>query len=350
MAAVSSKLSRPSGGYGKLAVMILLRSTAPSKPARCALAACLSLLLLPLSPANAGAKHSPLTHLASSLVDAPAPLRVDLAQAALIELSATYTQEAQRARDDLRRNPRNRDLRRWADAIDRLATEQSTLAASLTLATPVDVSIGPDHDLHLNIAGKPVVIAGPRPREQAALERRILERYCNLNLCDPIALAALPSRNGTLAIRGPHSSSAIAELDGTNTRWSFSPAGPSCATEDGLEFQFSNADSLRQKRKLCAQIAAELQQLSAAIARQMTLGITVDWNALRIQPVTELGIHRVVLNASGTNIELQIPNLNALPELFDMVRPWLVAKVRGEIYHLVVVNADRLMGPLLLMP
>lgn len=330
--------------------MILLRPTAPSRPAQCVLATCLILLLLPLSTACAGAKHSPLTQLASSLVGAPAPLRVDLAQAALFELSATYTQEAQRARDDLRRNPGNRDLRRWADAIDRLASEQSTLAASLTLATPVDVSLGPDHDLHLNIAGKPVVIAGPRPREQAALERRILERYCNLNLCDPIALAALPSKNGTLAIQGLHSSPVTTDLDDTNTRWSFSPAGPSCATEDGLEFQFTNADSLRQKRKLCAQITAELQQLSAAIARQVTAGITVDWNALRIQPGTDPGIHFVVLNYSGTNIDLQLPNLNALPELFDMLRPWLVAKVRGEIYHLVLVNADRLMGPLLLMP
>lgn len=317
---------------------------------RYSLAVCFILLLLPLTSACAGAKHSPLSQLATSLVDASAPLRVDLAQAALIELSATYTREARRARNDLRRNPRNRDLRRWADAIDRLAREQSTLAASLTLATPVDISIGPDHDLHLTIAGKPVVIAGPRPREQAALERRILERYCNLNLCDPMALAALPSRNETHTIYSLSSSSAITDLDGTNTRWSFSPAGPSCATGDGLEFQFTNADSLRQKRKLCAQIAAELQQLSAAIARQISMGITVDWNSLQVQAGTEPGIHRVVLNNSGTNIELQLPNLNALPELFDMVRPWLVAKVHGEIYHLVVVNADRVMAPLLLIP
>ena len=322
----------------------------PSKPLPYSLVALLLLLFLPLQANCADAERSPLLQLAASLADAPAPLRIDLAQAALFELSATYTDEARRARNDLRRNPLNRDLQRWADAIDKLAREQSILAASLSLATPVDISIGPDQDLHLTIAGKPVVIAGPRPREQAALERRILERYCNLNLCDPMALAASSSRNGTYALRGQHSASAIIDLDDSNTRWSFSPAGPSCATGDGLEFQFTNADGLRQKRKLCAQIAAELQQLSAAIARQMSMGITVDWNSLQVQPGTEPGIHRVVLDNSGTNIELQLPNLNALPELFDMVRPWLVAKVRGEIYHVVVVNAERLMGPLLLMP
>ena len=36
--------------------------------------------------------------------------------------------------------------------------------------------------------------------------------------------------------------------------------------------------------------------------------------------------------------------LAANPKLLEMVRPWLKARVRGEVYSLVVLNAGRLMG------
>lgn len=310
---------------------------------------CILLLLIcsiPITPASAATTHTALTRLADSLVGAPAPLRADLAQAALLELSAAYAREAQRAREDLRNRPGKTDLRRWANAIDNLAADYASLAATITPMTPVDVSIGPDHDLHLTVDGQPVVVAGPRPREQAALEQRILVNYCTLNLCDPGEYASTAvSLGSNIAISiSPYASGA-----GDNaviTRWSFSPIGPSCGTDDGLEFQFANADVLRQKRTLCTAIVTELQQLAALITRQAAMGIAVDWNALRIEPI-DSGAQQVNLNSGGTTIDMPLPFLVALPELFELARPWLAAKVRGETFHLVLINADRLMAPLL---
>ncbi len=311
---------------------------------------CHILLLLicsiPITTASAGSTQSPLTRLADSLVDGPAPLRADLAQAALLELSAAYAREAQRARDDLRNKPGKSDLHRWVNAIDNLAADYAALAATVTPMTPVDVSIGPDHDLHLTIDGKPVIVVGPRPREQAALERRILENYCTLNLCDPEAFvsSAIGMESGIAISVSPITTRA----DGSPviTHWSFSPIGPSCGTDDGLEFQFANADDLRQKRTLCTAIVTELQQLAALITRQAQFGVAVDWNALRIEPIGSES-QQVNLNAQGITIELPLPYLVALPELFELARPWLAAKVRGETFHLVLINADRLMAPLL---
>lgn len=301
---------------------------------------------IPIASVYAANPSTPLTRLAASLTDAPAPLRADLAQAALLELSAAYAREAQRARDDLRRRPGKSDLRRWVSSIDTLAADYASLAASITALTPVDVSIGPDQDLHLSISGKPVVVAGPRPREQRAMERRILESYCMLNLCDPDSYAATNQSDDmgmTISIT-PATSSGGSPV---NTRWSFSPIGPSCGTDDGLEFQFTNADSLRQKRVLCTAIVSELQQLAAHISRQAHEGVVVEWNSLRIEPIGNTS-QQVNLNRQGNSIDLPLPYLVALPELFELARPWLAAKVRGETFHLVLINADRLMAPLLL--
>lgn len=319
-----------------------------SPPWRNAIGCTLLLLIcsIPVTPVSAATTHTALTRLADSLVDAPAPLRADLAQAALLELSTAYAREAQRARADLQRIPGKSDLRRWANAIDNLAADYASLAATIIPMTPVDVSIGPDHDLHLTVNGKPVVVAGPRPREQAALERRILENYCTLNLCDPDTYAnTAVSMGSSIAISvSPYASDANGNA--VVTRWSFSPIGPSCGTDDGLEFQFTNADALRQKRTLCTAIVTELQQLAALITQQAADGIAIDWNALRIEPIGSEA-QQVNLNSGGTRIDMSLPFLVALPELFELARPWLAAKVRGEIFHLVLINADRLMAPLL---
>jgi hypothetical protein len=167
-----------------------------------------------------------------------------------------------------------------------------------------------------------------------------------LNLCDPDTYATTKQSDNM----GMTISITPATLPGgspVNTRWSFSPIGPSCGTDDGLEFQFSNAESLRRKRELCTAIVTELQQLAAHISRQALKGVVIEWNTLRIEPIGNTSQH-VSLNSQGTSIDMPLPYLVALPELFELARPWLAAKVRGETFHLVLINADRLMAPLLM--
>jgi len=271
--------------------------------------------------------------LAANIADGPAPLRADLARVAIDELATAYADEAARARRDKRSRTHQADLRRWAAAVEALATDYAALAASILPDTPVEVSIGPEGSLYLIVAGRPVIASDPRMREQAAFEQRVIVRFCELNRCDDL-------------LDEPVAAPAFAPDAGTDkVLWSFSQqAGPVCSSTDGLEFQFLNMDNLGSKREACARTTAELNALAAAIAREVAGGIRVDWNRLVIQHLPD-GDEQVILNGDGDYLRLALPTLVARQNLFTLVLPWLAAKVNGQHYTLVVLNAGRLLAP-----
>jgi len=299
---------------------------------RCCLVA--GLALSPTAGAGDSAAKISLNRLAMSLAEAPGPLRTDLAYTAISELAAAYAREADRAQRDKRYRAGDRDLRRWATAVEQMASELSVLAETVTFATSVDIGISPGNHLYLIVDGRPVLVDGPKPREQRDLEQRIIERFCSLNLCDELLAesAALGSTPGPPA---------------APPMWRFSQqAGPVCATDDGLEFQFQDTQHLREKREACAQVVAELNLLAAEIGRQLELGVRVDWNTLSIRRLPGQFPHRVMLSADGEYLQLSLPALAAMPEIFALVRPWLAARITGSRYRLVVINAERLLAPL----
>lgn len=334
----------PGDGHPADPMLPIPHHTALTRFLTCGAVLVLACLGLP-SAAGADAAAAPLARLAQSLSTAPAPLRADLAQAALIELSDAYAREADAARADQARAPKGRDLRRWAAAIDTLARDYATLAETVTPSTPVTLRIGPDRVLYLNVAGTPVAVSGPRPREQAALERRILARYCQLNLCDsdafaaiadptaPDPAAAMPGTPAPMLRIVPHQSHAA-------TYWSFSPAGPVCATDDGLEFQFNNAEDLGHKRAACAAVVADLNRLADALALQLSRGMRIDWEAVEVHDTPDGELQRVTLNRSGAELFLRAGALAGAPELVALSRPWLAARARGDRHHLVILHAD----------
>lgn len=282
------------------------------------------------------AGHPPLARLAARLADGPAPLRADLAGAAATELAAAYASEADRARAELRRRPGDRDLRRWMRAVEGLAAEMAALAARVTPLTPVDVRVGPDGGVHLIIEGRPVLVNSPRPREQRALEGRVIERFCSLNLCTADLLEDVPPPTAETP-SGPARAVPL---------WSFSRVGPVCSTDNGLEFQFDSAADLRGKRIACAAVVTELEHLADAITHGLAEGARVDWNALVLIATSDPDRQRLRLHRGGGELQVRAPALLAAPELFALSRSWLVARVRGERHHLVILHADRLMAAL----
>lgn len=274
-----------------------------------------------------------LNQLAIRLTDGPAPLQADLARIALAELAAVYADEAQRAQRDTRHQSGDHNLRGWAAAVQRLASDYATLAETVHPDTPIELSIGPDNSLNLVVAGQLVVVSSPRMNEQAAFEQRVIQQFCELNRCEGLL--------DTSAVDAP--------IDGeiAPAQWIFSDqTGPACSSEDGLEFQFNNLENLDRKRAACASVIAELHRLAAAIAREIASGVRVEWDALEIynRPVQDQ--QKVMLNTSGASVQLSLPFLAARQALFSQLRPWLAANVRGERYNLVVINAgDRLAPP-----
>ena len=291
-----------------------------------------------LTQAQVAAQPAPvyrLNRLAAHLADGPAPLRADLARIAISELAAAYTDEAGRARRDRRHRSQQGDLWRWAAAVERLAANYTALAESITPDTPVQVSIGPSDSVYLIVAGRPVGVSSPRMREQAAFEQRVIARFCELNRCEDL-------------LDEPDTPAAPATAYQPSTaQWSFSQqAGPVCGTGDGLEFQFQNTDNLERKRAVCAQVVAELNTLAAAIAHDQAGGIRVDWNTLAVRTLPDGDAQQVTLNGEGDYLQLSLPALAMRQDLLAIVRPWLAAKVNGQRYSLVVINAgQRLAAP-----
>jgi hypothetical protein len=263
-------------------------------------------------------------------------MRADFAVAAIAEMVVDYYAEADRARREARSHARDRDLGRWAVAVDRYAAKLTAIANSVTPATPVTVTIGAENSISLDIDGTPVLVSSPRVREQSAFVQRVLDRFCNLYPCDDLIAEYRPPQP------------AVTTTD-TETYWSFSQrAGPTCSTGDGLEFQFQDMTDIGQKREACGKIVAELNALAAALVWSRSNGSRIDWNRLAIHALPGEDEHQVELAGDGSSIRLPLPALAATTRLFELVRPWLAAKVSGQsAYRLVVINADSLMAPLI---
>jgi hypothetical protein len=293
-----------------------------------------SLALLAAAAAGVESSLSRFNRLAVAISKEAEPVRGDFARVAISEMAAAHTAEAERARQDARAGNR-KDLMRWAAAVDGYAAELAAVGETLTPETAVDISIGPDNGVYLIIAGRPVMVGTPRAREQAEFEQHVIERFCATYRCDDFVDDFEPR-------------AARARVQGLPPSWSFSQySGPACSTADGLELQFQTMEDLGRKREICTRLVAELNQLAAAIETETRAGVRPDWNRVEIRGNPNAEQQFVVLNGNGDTLQLAIPGLAAVPDFLRRSLPWLAARVKGESYHLVLLNADTLVAPLL---
>ena len=288
------------------------------------------------SQASSEAMPSVVVQLARVLHDSPLPMRSDFAWLALTQMAEFYAEEAARARRELQHTSRARDAAQWAASVDDYARKIQAIADSITSATPISITVGIDHSVHIYVDGQPVILTGAISGQQSVYEQRVVERFCILYICEDL----LPE----LEYSEREQSVALTQTDATRAYWSFSQyAGPVCMTNDGLEFQFQQATDLGEKREACTRVVAELGELAMAIGREQQQGVRIDWAALKVRPAQADEPQRVIL-APRVEIVLPLSMLAANPQLLEMVRPWLKARVRGEAYSLVVLNAGYLMG------
>lgn len=260
-------------------------------------------------------------------------MRADFAVIAIAELAQAHTDEADRARREAPYNRRDNNLLHWARTVDAYATQLSAIAASISPATPIDIGISHEDVVYLNVEGRLVMLGNPRVSEQLVYEERVTERFCERHRCEGLVREYLPprpvSRNRP---RTPH--------------WSFSQqSGPACETEGGLVFQFRDTTDLRLKRDACKRIAAELETLTEVIRQHLARGTRIEWGRLAIRALPGEELQLLELNGDGEVLRVAAPGLAAAKKLFTLVRPWLTARVKGNSYRMVVINADRLMAP-----
>jgi hypothetical protein len=297
------------------------------------------LLLSPVAAAEQSRdvplSFSTLNRLALSVSEAPAAVRVDFAVAAVSEMVIAHRHEADRARQDARNHMTGRSPTRWAHAVDTYAADLMTVVNNMTTDTSVAIEIVPENSVALHIDGKPVMVNFPTTLQQATFEQRVVERFCTLYRCEDL-------------IDEYQRAEPAPQRENSAPRWSFSEqAGPVCATDDGLEFQFQDMVNLGQKRKACDRIVADLNALADLIAEIRSGGVRIDWNRLSIHPLPGENQQLVELSSEGGSIRMSLPALATTTQLLTQVRPWLAAKVEGNGFRQVVINADRLMAPLI---
>ena len=273
--------------------------------------------------------------LAMAVRNADPTIRVDFAVLAVSEMVLAHRNEADRARQDARTNVARRNPTRWARAVDAYAADLTAVVNSVTTDTAVRIEMGPENSVALHIDGKPVMVSVPTPQQQAVLEQRVIDRFCDLHRCEELIAEHQQTRQ-------------LPRIEHSTLLWRFSEqAGPACATDDGLEFQFRDRVNLSRKRQACSQIVAELNTLADLIAENLAAGVRIDWNRLAIRPYWEADQHLVELDSRGGAVRVSLPTLAVTPQLLPLIRPWLAAKVKGNSDRQVVIDADRLMAPLL---
>ena len=289
------------------------------------------------APAVVASRDAPaLTRLAQQLQDSPLPMRSDFAWLALTQMAAFYTEEAERARRETRATPRARDAAQWAASVDAYAGKIALLADSISSESAINIAVGISNEVHVYVDGQPVILTAAISNQQAAYESRVLERYCILYICEDL-LQDVDFDEPALAAE-------YVTTDPGLAYWSFSQhSGPVCMTNDGLEFQFQQMSDLAMKRAACSQVVAELSALASALAREQQQGASINWRSLAVHPAAPETDNRVSIGMHE-DIHLRLPTLAGLPQLLKMVRPWLTARVRGDTFQLVVLNAEYLLG------
>lgn len=293
------------------------------------------LVLSHLAVAGVDQTLSRFNRIAVAISKEPEPVRAEFALAAISEMTAAYTTEAELARLDARRGNDRRDLLRWAGAVDAYAAELAAIGEALAPETVVGISIGADSSVYLNVGGRPVLVGTPSARKQREFEQRIIDRFCAAYRCEDFV-----SDPDLMVVRR--------QLQGQPPSWSFSQyAGPACSTADGLELQFQTMQDLRTKREICTRLVAELNLLLAGIDAEVDAGARVDWNRLEIRGSPNAEQQQVILNGQGDMLYLAVPGLTEVPDFMRRTLPWLAARMKGESYRLVLLNADGLLAPLL---
>jgi hypothetical protein len=293
------------------------------------------LLLAHVTVADVDRSLSRFNRIAVAISKEPEPVRAEFALTAISEMTAAYTTEAELARLDARSGSGRRDLLRWAAAVDAHAAELAAIGETITQETVVGISIGADSSVYLNIAGRPVMVGTPSARKQGEFEQRIIDRFCAAYRCEDFVSA-------------PDLEVVRKQVQGELPSWSFSQyAGPACSTADGLELQFQTMQDLRRKREICTRLVAELNLLLAAIDAEVGAGARVDWNRLEIRGSPTAEQQQVILNGRGDMLYLEVPGLAEVPDFLHRALPWVAARVKGERYRLVLLNADTLVAPLL---
>lgn len=241
--------------------------------------------------------------------------RARFATIALAELAEVYVAEADLARREAADAAPDRRFG-WAHAVDAYSQQFLLLIEDLDMGFPVELSASPHEAVAVAVGGRSIILSHPRSNQQAALESRILARFCAGTKCEELTRSS--------------ASVASAPVNGGDIRWRFSEDGAICSSGTGLEVVFPVRGSLANYRRLCAQLVQEARSLVQDIRWQSKHGVVVEWPALAISTTGLRPSHLVTLNTAGDTSLVDAPLLFASGAALIDLTPWLASRVRGS--------------------
>lgn len=246
---------------------------------------------------------------------------------AIERLQHVYTAEAELARDEFSRTREDAELIGWSAAVEQYAAQLPNLAAEVEQGAVVLISGGGIQGIALHVQGRVLLLVHPRPDQQGAFERDLLELFCAGQPCEEFT----PGERSVAAI--PVSRASV------DPDWTFTTDGATCS-HAGINVTFAQRQNLAGLRRFCRQLFHEILMLSDEIAWQRRYSVVVDWQGLSIDATPRRPEHRVQLNAAGDSVLVVAPILYGSPGLLAQLTPWMQARLAGGTTELVLEAAS----------
>lgn len=250
-------------------------------------------------------------------------IRSTFAVLAIDRLQHVYTAEAELARDEFSRTREDAELIGWSAAVEQYTAQLPGLAAEVEQGAPVLISGGGLQGIALHVQGRVLLLVHPRPDQQGAFERDLLELFCARQSCEKFT----PGAQSAAAI--PVSRASV------DPDWAFTTDGAICSYS-GIRVTFAQRQNLAGLRGLCRQLFHEILTLSDEIAWQQRYSVVINWQVLSIDATPRRPEHRVQLNAAGDSVLLVAPVLYGSPGLLAQLAPWIQARLAGDTGELVL--------------
>lgn len=274
-------------------------------------------------------KHIALIYVADQMQQGSIYDLIDFAKIALQEMAIANEDEAIKSNDEILDNPDNRKkLYRWTHSTLEYAKYLHIVSDSINELTPLEINTDSNGELLIIIDNQPFFIISPSLHDPEMLDQKIIDAVCQTRDCQ-LDLIGFEEEPDTKTI--------VIEAD-----WQLNDRSrPEYVTVDGLHFIFNDIKNRSDKQNACLKIIKELQLVTDLLTQAHEDGLYIDWEYINVLQVGDKERYKLVMNRAGESILIEAVELAKLPELAELVSPWLKAKVYKKKYHQ-YIEADKL--------
>lgn len=275
------------------------------------------------APRQLQAEGSALAGVIEGLAGAPAAAHRDLATRLIAALVAAYEAELDPALLEQRpAGPGHRRLARWQQATAPLLSDLRRAQHALAAAGRVEVQADRQQQILLRIDERLVWVAWPRLSTQVRMERELAAEFCRHHEC---------ARAGRPGAAPPPTQGLWVLSQGRHPAWEHA---------NGLRCEFTNLADRAGKEALCRAVVSDVYRLSTALRLALHRGESIDWDHLVVQADADALRQRIIVNARGDYLELDLPALAGRRLDWAAVGIWLQAQVQGQSALVTALRAE----------